>query len=137
MVAVLPDAEALLARFLREDVDVAALVGDNVFTALPAGFDAWPAVRLTRVSGGPPWQHPLVLDQPQLQIDVFGGTKEQARLIVDTIRAVADERLPAVHSEGIVYRVNQGVVSYIPDQTFDPARPRYLFDLTLTTRAAP
>lgn len=136
-VDVLPDIEALLTNFYRDDPDVFALVNTKVFTRFPASFDNWPAVRLTRFGGTPPWQHPLVLDNPTVQVDVFDRDKANARLIIETLRAVTDERLPGSHPEGIIYAVDFGALSFLPDEAFDPALPRYLFDLTLTTRSLP
>jgi hypothetical protein len=135
-VTILPNSEALLSRFLRDDVDVAALVADRVYTTMPKGHNAWPAVRLTRFGGTPPFQAPLVLDKPQIQVDAWGGSKAIAREVAETIRAVCDTRLPGRHPEGIVYAVEFGALLYLPDEVFDPPRPRYLFDLTLTVRAA-
>ena len=131
---ILPDAEVLVTQFLRQTVEVQARLGDNVFTVLPAGFDGWPACRVVRIGGT---TDPLaVLDRPIMQVDVWGGPKLTAQEAAATIRAALSQRLPWTHGTagtlGGVIRM--GTLRDVPDTSFDPARPRYIFDVQLVTR---
>lgn len=131
-----PNAQLLVSEWARLDPDIlASPIGSSVYTELPAGFKDWPAVRLTRVGGAPPWSQPLVLDEPVIQVDVWGGPKIVAEDCAELFRAAAAARLPGEHRTGIVYRVSLGALMDLPDTTYDPARPRYIFDMTLLTRA--
>lgn len=138
----LPNAELLLSRFLLADPDVVASpLGSDTYTEIPAGFTSWPAARLTRVGGTPLFDVPLVIDEPRIQVDVWGGPKSITCDIAETIRAAlaAPGRLPfTVPGAGTLSCVvTFGTLRYLPDTTWDPARPRYLFDVVVQTRAAP
>lgn len=131
-----PNAELLVSTFLRMDPDVQAIFGDEVYTELPVGHDTWPAARITRAGGAPAFAEPLVLDEPLIQVDVWGGPKVMAEQGAQTIRAALSTRLPfTVSGKGILGGVTAfGGLRYIPDVTYDPARPRYVFDVSLVTR---
>ena len=123
------DVERILSQFLRSSSAVTNLVGQRVYSALPKECE-WPAVRLTRVGGGPVTVPPR-LDLARIQIDVWGGTKAQARIICATVLAVAVTDLPGVYDNGaaVVSAVRSNVSRYQPDTTFTPSRPRYLAEL--------
>lgn len=131
-----PNAEMLASQFLRQVPELAPLVGDNVFTELPAGFASWPGVRVTRVGGSPAFATPLVVDRPLLQFDVWGGPKAVALDIAETIRAALSQRLPwTLAGKGTLGGVIRfGSLRYLPDELYDPARPRYTFDASIVTR---
>lgn len=132
----MPNVEMLISQFLRQDPDVIAIFGDNVYTELPADFANWPAARITRIGGTPPFAMPLVVDKPYVQIDTWGGPKLLARDGAETIRAVLSQRLPwTLQGKGTLGGVILfGALRYMPDITFDPARPRYIFDTQFVTR---
>lgn len=137
-VSKLPNIQKLLSEFLRGHPEVEALVGERIYTTLPAGHNTWPAVRLTRIGGSaiPPAR---VMDRPIVQIDCWGGPKAVALDVAETIAQVIAEELPGRHADGYVYggdSVVFGPLRDMPDTTFDPARPRFVFDVTLLTRAA-
>lgn len=135
--ALMVNIEGLLTAFYRQDPDVSALVGDNVYTTLPNGFADWPAVRVVRI-GGTPVQVSHI-DRPLVQIDCWGGPKATAWKVAETLRAATAARLPGRHPLGYVYGgygMRIGALQYQPDQDYDPAKPRYLFDMTLMTRPA-
>lgn len=129
-VTLLPDIEQLLSAFLRDQAEVTALVGQRVYTALPTST-TFPAVRLTRFGGAPVRQRPVHLDAADIQLDAFGGPKATALEIAETCRAVIWHRLPGEHAEGIVTGVDLGALAYSPDDTYTPAKPRYLFTATV------
>lgn len=132
-VQLLPNAEALLVDFLRDQAEVTALCSQRIYTVLPNEHDTWPAVRVTRLGGRTITHVPLWLDAPFLQVDVWGGPKATAFTLTETIRAVIAERLAGVHDHGVVTKAEFGGVAFLPDQTWEPARPRYSLDLTLYT----
>lgn len=132
----LPDVERLVATYLRAHADVVALVGDRVYTAFPAQAGGECLVLLQRFGGSPPLSRPLVVDEAQMQVDAYGGTKAQAHEVLVTVLAALAELPDVVTAIGHVSNVGQGARRYLPDETFTPHRPRYVADLTLTTRPA-
>lgn len=134
----LVDVEALVSQYLRAQSEVTAFVGQRVYTALPDD-KVFPLVRIVRIGGAPKMSRPLYVDSALLQIDVFGGSKATT---FDTVDAVREElaKLPdeaAVQPLGVVCGVRFGPLSYIPDETFKPAKPRYVQGVTVTVRPAP
>jgi hypothetical protein len=136
-IGLLPDAEQVASAFLRRAPRVAALVGDRVYTAFPAQAGGAPLVLVQRVGGEPPFSYPLVADAAQLQLSTYGGGKKEAHTLAATVRACLHELAGTVQPEGTVAGVTFGFFQYLPDETYRPARPRYVFDVTITTRAAP
>ena len=131
----LPDVERLVSSYLRAHAGVANVVGDRVYTAMPAqGDPSSPLVLVQRIGGTPPLSHPLVVDEAQLQIDAYGGPKVVAWAALANVLAAFDELEGVVLPEGYVSAVRQGAIRWQPDETFDPWRPRYVADVTLTTR---
>jgi hypothetical protein len=126
-IVLLPDSERLVSRYLRGHPAIAELVDERVYTAMPAHRTGETFVLVQRVGGIPPFPRPLVLDQAQLQIDAWGGSKRDAWTIAETIRQ-ALQALPGVHADGVVTAVDYGLLQWQPDGTFTPPRPRYLFD---------
>lgn len=134
----LVDVEALVSQYLRSQSEVTAYVGQRVYTALPE-TKTFPLVRLTRVGGVPPMSRPLHMDAARIQIDVFGGSKATTLDTMDAIREelakIVDEA--PVQPLGVVCGVRFGPLAYLPDGDFEPAKPRYTLDVTVTVRPAP
>jgi hypothetical protein len=133
----LPDAEALISSFLRDQAEVISIVGDRVFSALPADPGPDPMVRVTRYGGSPRFSIPLWIDHPQVQIDAFGGPKATAHDLMVTAMAVLSGRLVGSHDEGVVTAIVFGQMRWLPDEAFTKPRPRYLVTATLTTHPTP
>lgn len=129
-VALLPDIEALVSRFLREQAEIVALVTDRVYTVVPKD-PVWPLLRLQRVAGGPVISRPLRLDAPTVQLDAYGGSKADAQELIETARSVIALRLEGVHDLGVVSGVSFGSMSWLPDPSYSPARARYVADITV------
>lgn len=131
----LPNAENLLSAFFRHDQLVLATeIGDRTYTELPKGTRTYPLCRVTRV-GGPPEDWSAIMDTPLIQVDVWGGPKSAAQRVAQVMRGALADRLPFTNDEGRLMCVLRfGGLRYLPDTTEDPARPRYLFDVTLRTR---
>jgi hypothetical protein len=130
----LPNVELLLSQFWRQDTIVASVFADNVYTELPAGYAGpWPAARITRVGGNA--DRLGVIDRPLIQVDVWGGPKALALEAADALRAAISQRLPwTLTGKGTLALNRLGTPRYVPDDTFDPSRPRYIFDATFITR---
>jgi hypothetical protein len=134
--ALLPDVERLVSNFLRANARVSALVGERVYTVFPAKVGNAPLALVQRVGGDPPLSVPLVVDSAQLQVDAYGGPKAAAFELAATIRAELARLEDEVRPEGSVSAVRFASLRWLPDETFSPPRPRYLFDVTLTVRPA-
>ena len=125
------DVERIVSQFLRDNTAVTDLVGQRVYSELPKAVE-WPAVRLNRVGGGPATR-PARLDLARIQVDVWGGTKANARTIAATVLAVIGEELPGVYDEGVsvITAARLGTLRYSPDTTFTPAKPRYISEVSI------
>lgn len=135
----LPDVERLVSRYLRDSAPVDALVGDRVYTAWPhTGTEdtKQPLVLITRIGGDPPFSYPLVVDACDLQVDAYGGGKHQAHQLAATVRQSLAALVDRVTPDGVVHAVTFGALRYVPDESFSPARPRYVMDVSITTTAA-
>jgi hypothetical protein len=137
-VVVLPDSERITSTFLRSRAEVTALVSDRVYTELPKReLDrTFPLVRLVR-SGGGATGSPRFLDRAILTFDVWGGTKYEARLIAETVAAVLDDVAGYSAHDGYSTGASPGSLRYLPDDTFEPAKPRYQFDAVVFFRPTP
>jgi len=132
------NAELLVSAFFRADPDVLAAQGDATFTVLPSGFKDWPATVVTRVGGTPAFSDPLWIDQPLIQVSCYGGSKSTAYDVAETQRAAlaARDRLPfTVAGVGRLDCVLRfGGIRDVPDPSWDPARPRWIWEFTCQTR---
>lgn len=122
------NAEKLIVDWMLATTAVTALIDDRTYTAVPAR-PAWPLVRTTRIGG----TRELWLDHPLLQIDVWGGPKATALEVIETIAAHAKFGLLGEHELGVVTEVLIGGPRWDPDSSYEPARPRYSLDISLTT----
>jgi len=129
---VLPDAERLAVEFFRAQPEVVDLIGDRVYTALPAK-PTWPSVRVSRWGGWALINRPLVLDEAWCQIDTWGGSKAEASWLARLMRQLADERL-VPSAGGLVSGTRAGMLHDAPDAAYQPARPHWRFDLALYLR---
>lgn len=124
-VHVLPDVEELVIKWALATPAVNT-VSDRIYGAVPAN-PTFPLIRVIRI-GGLPTSRLLWLDQATLQVDVWGGPKHTARLIAETMRAHMSASLPGSQDLGAVTAVEVGGLTWLPDTTYDPAKPRYTFD---------
>lgn len=127
------DAEQLLSVWLRANEDVTELVADRIYTELPRD-KMWPAVRITRYDGRAVHPRPRWLEEVNLQVEVFGGRKTEAYDIADTIAQLVADELVGGHDLGVVTWVGEIGNRYLPDDTFRPAKPRYILDFPVRTR---
>jgi hypothetical protein len=134
--ALLPDAERLVSAYLRERPRMQALVGDRIYTAFPAKAGPDALLLIQRIGGAPPLSQPLVIDAAELQLDAYGGAKATAHELAATARAELTALEGQVRPEGVVSAVRFGALRWLPDDTYDQPRPRYLLDVTLTVSVA-
>lgn len=130
------DPERIISDFLRSQAEVQAAVGDRVYTVMPRDKE-FPLITLSRWSGFAPHAEPIAVDMADVQFSVYGDRKKQAQDIAQLVRAILAQRLPAGDStEGWVTSSQTNDVRYLPDDTVDPPKPRYLFSARLTVRSA-
>lgn len=133
--SVLPDAEQIVSTYLRSRSEVTDLVADRVYTEMPrkASDRVFPLVRVVRAGGGPVGS-PIFIDRVLVSCDVWGGTKYQAREIAATLALVLDEIAGYSAHGGYSTGSSPGVLRYIPDESFEPPKPRYLLDTVVYFR---
>lgn len=128
-----PNVEALVSAFLRDQAEVTDLVDDRVYTALPKGT-VWPAVRVTQITDAPTTQ-PLWGRAVSIQVEAWGGSKDDARRIAATCQAAIDARIVGVHDGyGVVNGTEPTTIFDLPDEDFEPAKPRWIVTCTIYTR---
>lgn len=132
-VAIPPNMEGLVSRFLRDQDILAPWIGDRVYTALPKGVK-FPAVRVTQLIDQPT-SVPLWSVAVTIQVEAWGGQKYQAWRIAATCRALIDAGIVGVHDGfGVVNGSTPGPLLDLPDEDFSPAKPRWLFTSTIYGR---
>lgn len=127
------DVERLASTWLRARADVIAIVADRVVTEVP-NRAVFPFLRLTLIGGAPVYSHPLFLDEAYIQFDAFGGPKVVARNLIDTVRSALAADFCGLHlGVGVVTSVLFGELAYVPDDLFDPPKPRYVASASIYT----
>lgn len=136
--SVLPDAERIVTTFLRSRSEVAALVDDRVYAEIPrkVADRVFPLVRVSRTGGGPT-ESPLHMDRAILAVDVWGGTKFEAQAVAAAIMAVLDDIGGYSAHGGYSTGSSLGTLRYVPDESFEPPRPRYIVDFVSYFRPVP
>lgn len=129
-----PNMEALVSAFLRNQPELIALVPDDrIYTALPKNAQ-YPCVRVVQLLDTPSGS-PLYAVAYEIQVEAFGGSKAEAWRIASTARALIDSRLEGVHDGfGVVNGTIPGPMIDLPDEAFEPAKPRWLFTSTIQAR---
>jgi hypothetical protein len=126
----LPDVERLVIDFLKAQAEVTTLAPGGIDTEIPK-HPVWPLLRVRRVAGAST-SRPRWVDRPVVQVEAYGGTRSEAHALADTTAAVLAARLEGVHDAGVVTGVRFGTgPNPMPDSDYTPARPRWLFDVTV------
>lgn len=145
-ITLLPDVERLLSDFFADQAEVLAFFTTGVdvegtTVASPPAFRVYSEFPKTKVfplvlfnqfgtlpvTGSPRW-----LETSTVQFSAYGGPKRTARLLADTCMQVMAARLIGTHDEGVVTDVAFTGLADIPDPTFDPARPRWIWTASVT-----
>jgi len=127
-----PNMEALVSAFLREQPEIITDIADRVYTAIPTSA-TYPCVRVLQLldqpAGAPLWAVAFTI-----QVEAFGGSKAEAWRIASNCRAAIDARLAGEYAQGVVNGSTPGSLIDLPDETFEPAKPRWLFTSTIYGR---
>lgn len=134
-VTLMPNMEALVSAFLRAQSEITALCGDRVYTAVP-GNATYPLVRVTQFDDVKVTQRPLWVVRTSVQVEAYGGSKADAFGLASTAQSCIAERIEGVHTGGTVAGVTFGSLRDLPDDSFDPAKPRFLFSAYIIAHPA-
>lgn len=130
-----PNMEALVSAFLRDQPEIVDDIADRVYTSIPKPStpSVYPCVRVTQLldqpTGSPLWAVAFTI-----QVEAFGGSKAEAWRIASNCRAAIDVRLVGEYALGVVNGSTPGALLDLPDEDFDPAKPRWLFTSTIYGR---
>lgn len=130
---IMPNMEAVVSAFLRDQPEVVDLIADRVYTALPDRVE-FPAVRVTQITDRKLTSRPLWISEFVMQIEAFGGSKAQASTLARTCEGVIAARMVGTLDGAVIAGVDPGGLEDIPDDEYEPARPRFLFVSTITAR---
>ncbi|MFE9398188.1 hypothetical protein [Streptomyces flavidovirens] len=127
-----PDAERLVVDHLKNRAELAGVVVDN---RPPAGFDGTQrAVLVSRVGGA--WVDDLHLDQPLVDLEVYGPDKTTAHTVALTARAALLEATGTVYGGAAVTEVAEADgPRWLPDYN-RPNANRYLSTVRISIRPA-
>lgn len=141
-VRILPDVERAVALFLANAAELAQLVAagaSRVYTVTPREVGGDPFLLVRRFTGAPTVPRPFVHELVTLQIDSYGGTRataqRNARIVQQLLVELAGE-LDDGETPGWVTGTTLGPLRWIPDEAFDPARPRYVLDVDVLVKRA-
>lgn len=122
--AVLPDTEGALVAFLDAHADLTSLHGGRVGTEVQVDLTC---LQVTSLGGTQAW--PWEATQ-EFQLSAWGGTKEQANVLVRTVVAVVYELVGAAITGGRIVGADVRLAPlWSPDENTN--RPRYRTDLAL------
>lgn len=125
----LPDVKELAIWFLLDQPEVQSFFAadtphDRVYGQLPRA-KVWPLVRVTTFNDIPVVRGHLSITS--LQVEAFGGPSKLAHELADTCRAALRDRLPGLQHGAVVTDVRCFGFREQPDESFESARPRWLF----------
>jgi hypothetical protein len=135
--SVLPVAEAILSEYLRSRPEITGLVGSRVFTELPRkeADRVFPLLKISRTGGGPTGS-PAFLDRALLSVEVLGGAKYATAVLAQTVVSVVDEIAGYTALGGYATGSSPGSLRFLPDDSFEPPKPRYLLDVVVYLRSS-
>lgn len=136
----LPDLQQIVIEFLLSCEDVTDFFTTEPFDRVYSQFPktkVWPAVRVTQFNDQPVRQNPLHIIRASLQIEAFGGRKKTAKRLAETCRSLLHSDLPDTYDDGVITNVESFGMRDLPDETFTPAQPRWLFVAVVTAHAVP
>lgn len=122
---ILPDAELAVIQYLRARSEVTSLVpASRITTALPSSA-TYPYITVTRAGGNA--LQAWAIDQPSLQIDVWGGLKEDCYAVAAAIRAcIVAIRNDQVSEATLVSGFEELGPQWMPDMVTTPPLSRYV-----------
>jgi hypothetical protein len=129
---ILPNMEAVVSQFYRDQPEVVDLIGDRVWTAIPKGAGPEPLARVLLLGDAKVTSRPLWVARFVIQTEAYGGTKAQAHELGRTLEGVLHARAIGVQDTAVIVGVDGGSFLDLPDEEYEPARPRFLFTSTIT-----
>lgn len=126
-----PDFESLASSIIRN-----ALSGSRVYSSIP-DKPTWPLIVVKRVGGSPIEAHSM--DLAQIQVDVWGGSKSEARDLAVEARVALHlgecetyaVSLPEWPEAGFIAKVTDTTgLSWSPDPSTN--RDRYVFGVSIS-----
>lgn len=126
----LPNIEHLVSTFLQTHPNITPLIAGRSYTVIP-NSPTWPLVRVSQYDDLPAGQRPLHHVAYFIQVEAFGGSKAQAWTIAATCRSALAADLVGSHADGVVTGVDTRGLSDQPDDSYSPAKPRWLFAATV------
>ncbi len=132
-----PNVEAIVSAYLRSRAEMTALVADRIYTAIPDGV-VFPCVRVTLIDDDVVGANPIVLFRSLVRVEAFGGSKVQAYDAAATARGLLDLRafIGTHPAGGFVTGVDPGTLRDEPDESYAPAKPRFLFTSAILNKPA-
>jgi len=132
------DAELVVSRHLRATPGVTALV-TRIGTRTPATTET-PWLRITQIADQPR-SRPLYFVATVLQVDCYGGGdravgQAEASLIARAVRDALDAMPAATHIAAVVTSA-RSTMRRLPDDTFEPARERFVVEATVCLHPTP
>lgn len=130
--ALSPDVEKVVSRFIREHPDIIAL-GARVNAHPPSDTSSSAWVLVTQLDG-PSNLAPEHLVGAYLQFDVYAteeGGQPEVNLLARTLRAVLSVMKYSAHDGAVVTGVEINGDARIPDTDFEPARDRRAITATV------
>jgi hypothetical protein len=126
----------LVSGFLRSRPEVAALVGNRVYSVFPKQLaSALTFAIVQRVGGFPSLSRPLVIDLAVMQLDCYAGTHAAAHELAATcLAALSEWQGEQPDDAGNVCGVVVGPKRWQPDPTYKPPKPRYVCDFEVTVK---
>lgn len=129
---ILPNMEAVVSQFYRDQPEIQDLIGDRVWTAIPKGAGGDPMIRVTLLGDEKVTSRPLWIARFQIQTDAWGGSKAQAHELARLAEGLLHARAIGVQDTAVIVGVDGGPMIDLPDESYEPARPRFLFTSTIT-----
>ena len=124
-VNVLPDAELALIEYLKARTEITSLIpAARITTALPPQ-PTYPCVTVTRMGGSPlVWQR---IDEPDFQVEVWGGSRFECSTLARTVRACIMSIRNDTVSAGVLVSAGEQVgMQWMPDDVTIPQIPRFV-----------
>ena len=136
----LPDALAIVSRFLRAQPELAAEVADRVYTVLP-GERAYPLLLVQQIGSNPLVDRPWWAEVSDVQLAAYGTTDRVARHVCELARSLCMVRLVGSHPLGVVAYVTTLNLVSRPDDALvaksGRALPRWITTVTVTCHPHP
>lgn len=132
MTSALPDAELAAVTYLRTVTAVTDQVSTRIYTELPANA-TYPLAVVKRLGGSPVAEG--TLDPASIQTEVYADSKQAARDAAAAIQAAfQDARGWTGTGMYVTTTAPQTGLLWLPDESFHPPQPRYVFDTTVYVR---